>query len=76
MSVLSRRATRMPRASAEELQRHVQNPALDLISVGLQNNTTLPGTETPSCGERPGDQLDGKCQAWFRVAAVSLPKVK
>lgn len=75
MSVPSRRATRMPRANAEELQRHVQNPALDLISVPLQNNTTLPGTETPSCcGERPGNQLDGKCQAWFHVAAVSLAK--
>jgi len=73
MSVLSRRATRMPRASAEGLQRHVQNPALDLVNVPLQNNTTLP-RETPSCGERPGDQLDGKCQAWFQVAAVSPPK--
>ena len=76
MSVLSRRATRTPRASAEELQRHVQNPVPDLISVPLQNNTTLPETETRSCTEQPGDQLDGKCQVWFHVAAVSFRKVK
>ena len=76
MSGLIRRATRMPRASAEELQRHEPNVAPDLVSVPLQNNTTLPGTETPGCGERPGDQLDGKCQVWFHVAAVSFRKVK